>query len=1413
MAERIGIELEVVGFEEYKAKLQEAQRYTKSLSGQKLKIDFTANSQNLKRQLQEVRNQLGEYKAQIKALQSQRTVSIVAKIENRMQIQDLLKEMEQLDREAADGIDVKVRADRAQDELNTLLERGKQLDRELDELDVQIKNVQIDQKNLDAARERLNNLLRIEPAINYKAVFKAGKSIQGAIGTSLETIGNGLTSISHNVITETITGIFRQLGYGLTNLATEGLQGSVARYDILKTYPMTMEAIGFSTEQAESSIDKLNKSVLGLPTSLSDIVDVAKRYTTALGDIDRGTDLAIAANNAFLASSAEDSQKYQGMLQIADLVAGKELNAREWNSLNASMSTAMRYIGEELGYSSHQAFLQALTGGQIKPDEFIDALIASGTSGKVAELTEIAKSKLGSAIENIRNAFARGGANVIDGLDQVLTSTTGKGIVDHAKEISATIDDLAGQLVSFLKNNPQLIKEWVDKIKSVDIVGFLKGTAVGLKDTFDLFASLLKMLPGGMQGAGQFFVMAGTYGRIITTIGQFVKGFSPVGGIINVFLKWSRSGQPVFEGMGNFFKGARRVANAEGVADAAQTAGKIEKAGKSAFNIVDSLKKVASAVGIFVIVGAGVTAVIGEVLLIAKELKKLGEVGRQIDWYEATDTLEMIGVLMGLIGGLAMVIDPISAQLLVATTVLGLITTVMSGFAALDTWLIKKAAENIKAIVTNFKETSEILRGLRWDSEYTRKFELIISAMGSIVSESFWNGFGPILGTISRITTGNLDAVLDDLSSTIKSMANIANDIGEIDVPSGDTIAQVEKLILWVSEFYGLFDDDTFDLSLLDSGEIGTQESDNLNKILSSFHGALEALKGIADTALEMESSLDLVTGGEHGDKMASVRNGVHAVVYSIKQMLLDFNDIYQEINGELATDSLGLFGVLKGTFTGDTGVGLDTSSRMETLVNNFMSVLSGISGIVDAMNELASKADLLTNKDSGGKLGYAVNGVKTTIDKIKELVIYFNDMSKELNESLGGNTAGWKSFLSAGWSGDPGNGKRAIGSMSDMFSGFLSAIESVGEIMSALSNMQGSFVNLEEVGGVNGIVERIKSLIRNISEMLSTFDEDTKDVDYETIGAKIKSLSDAVGIIKDSAASLVEMSTSLTELGTTDGVFTIAQQIGDLITQLGTSLGQLEEQGLSAKAMAFSLAINALMSSIELLIGTDSTGLVGITEELGNIGEALDDLSDQFEQFFNEQESKFSNAGSKWRRALLDGLDIASVSATLSYQLDLMFRARDFSGSGYSTGRSYVNGLMSALNSFSIGNSSIAGVMNSLRLSTGGQVQYRAGGGSMFKPRGTDTVPAMLTPGEFVMRKRAVDALGTGFMAKINSLDIPGALYSLSTRAGAKLASMNPRIVNNTTNNTNNAQVTQNIFGGSQGYSLRRADRYVRAL
>ena len=67
-----------------------------------------------------------------------------------------------------------------------------------------------------------------------------------------------------------------------------------------------------------------------------------------------------------------------------------------------------------------------------------------------------------------------------------------------------------------------------------------------------------------------------------------------------------------------------------------------------------------------------------------------------------------------------------------------------------------------------------------------------------------------------------------------------------------------------------------------------------------------------------------------------------------------------------------------------------------------------------------------------------------------------------------------------------------------------------------------------------------------------------------------------------------------------------------------------------------------------------------------------------------------------------------------------------------------------------SVGNT-FSGISNMFR---GGQQNARgaANGGSIMKPQGTDTVPTMLTPGEFVMKKSAVDQIGVNNLSQMNN-------------------------------------------------------------
>lgn len=185
-----------------------------------------------------------------------------------------------------------------------------------------------------------------------------------------------------------------------------------------------------------------------------------------------------------------------------------------------------------------------------------------------------------------------------------------------------------------------------------------------------------------------------------------------------------------------------------------------------------------------------------------------------------------------------------------------------------------------------------------------------------------------------------------------------------------------------------------------------------------------------------------------------------------------------------------------------------------------------------------------------------------------------------------------------------------------------------------------------------------------------------------------------------------------------------------------------------------------------------------------------------------------FTSIGHQFATNLMNGFDrqIANLSNSIDYQVRLM---------------------QASLNSLNVPDLSGTIMLSTqggttaprpIALSTGGEVpQYRADGGSIFQRRGTDTVPAMLTPGEFVTNRKAVSTYGVEFMKRLNSLDIGGAFQSL-TKFNPTKTMQRPNIattINNvkTTNNTNNARVNQTINGGNQKHAFKRANRYVRNL
>lgn len=291
---------------------------------------------------------------------------------------------------------------------------------------------------------------------------------------------------------------------------TRGFSESVTRFDILRTFPAVMESIGFSGAEASDSMDKLYQSVLGLPTAFEDIVQTTQYFALVLDDLDKATQLSIAANNAFVASGATSQQITTGMRQLQYLIDGTKLRSTQWYSLIRSMPVALREVGVALGYPDFTAFTADLMGGKIATDELIDSLIQVGTeSPKIAGVIDTMKNRVQASLDNVANAARRMGTTILDALDTTLQRTGGKGIAENIRGVSSILDHIAQVAADWISSHGRELQALLDKFFKIDwasvIPSFFEGLVEFANNALDNIRNYITEIGNIITSARQFF--------------------------------------------------------------------------------------------------------------------------------------------------------------------------------------------------------------------------------------------------------------------------------------------------------------------------------------------------------------------------------------------------------------------------------------------------------------------------------------------------------------------------------------------------------------------------------------------------------------------------------------------------------------------------------------------------------------------------------------------------------------------------------------------------------------------------------------------------------------------------------------------------------------------------------------------
>lgn len=239
-------------------------------------------------------------------------------------------------------------------------------------------------------------------------------------------------------------GVFKLVDSAI-GMVKNSMDGAINRFDTLNKYPVVMEALGYSTDEVGDSIDKLTKGIDGLPTRLDDIVANTQQLAISTGSLDKGTDTAIALNNAFLASGASADAASRGMEQYRQMLGRGEVDMQSFKSVQETMPIAMDKVAksfEDRGVTSTNALYDALKKGDITFTEFNDRLIELNEGvGGFADLAQKNSKGIKTSFANIQSAVVKGVEKTIRAIDEGLQGANLGGIADILDKVKEKIND------------------------------------------------------------------------------------------------------------------------------------------------------------------------------------------------------------------------------------------------------------------------------------------------------------------------------------------------------------------------------------------------------------------------------------------------------------------------------------------------------------------------------------------------------------------------------------------------------------------------------------------------------------------------------------------------------------------------------------------------------------------------------------------------------------------------------------------------------------------------------------------------------------------------------------------------------------------------------------------------------------
>lgn len=750
---------------------------------------------------------------------------------------------------------------------------------------------------------------------NMSSTFKKALGVCNSFGSQVKSIVAGV-------------GVTKALGAAM-NTVTTSLDGAITRFDTLHSYPKVMNSLGFSTDAAKASVSKLNASVQGLPTSLSDIVKSAQSLTSVTGNMGKATDTAIALNHALLASSASTADVSRAQQQYSQMLAVGKPDMQSWRTLQETMAPALTKTAKKLGIVSGNTteLYNAMKNGQITFDQFNAALIECDTeAGGFAETALSASKTIRTGFTNIKSAVENVEMRIISAFNNILDSQGFGSFVDILDKVKSSIYSLSGAFMETKDGidytfKPAILQDFMSAINTMKTK--VRSAMNAFKDTgaiqeaqkaLNKFGQAFNKIGDALANSMLLETIANIFGQIVVTAsyfaGEIASQFSSlidINGISNT----CNQVKQVFSDMAKALKGAWEKFRDTGAIQACASA--LSAVKDAVLHVVDACAQ------------SGVIESLADAF--GKIVKNIAEVVKKIAEFVSALDPGTIQTALKAVTGLFLAFKGYKV--------------IQSGVSHLKSFgsAAKNAGANAKDAVSNVKNLISAIK----DSASTKSLDPLKNLFKKKKDDSDESG-----GSVPN--TGGIDKIkakYEGIAKVVESVGNtIKTSIEGIGTAVSDILDSITQGISLVIETLG-----TAISGIVTSlgSAISTAAQGIGTGIATIFRGLGEALAmippttwlGIAAAALAVGAAFALA--GSQGEGLQMILNGVATVVTALGPVI---QTVFEGICSTI--ESFG--SIIATVFDGISGV-------ITAFGEAVSGVLQSVSGVIDSIGTAALNA------------------------------------------------------------------------------------------------------------------------------------------------------------------------------------------------------------------------------------------------------------------------------------------------------------------------------------------------------------------------------------------------------------------------------------------------------------------------